>query len=346
MIKDKKVFIIAEAGVNHNGSLSIAKRLVDVAARAGCDAVKFQTFISDRVATSQAPKAPYQRRGVSGRLSHLKMLKALELSPEDHKALASHCARRRIIFMSTPFDEESADLLERIGMKIFKIPSGEITNEPLIRHVAAKNRPIILSTGMSTLDEVARAIRWIKSEQPTSGSITLLHCVSAYPARQRDMNLRAILTLERKFRLPVGLSDHTLGIEASIAAQAMGAGVIEKHFTLSRRMKGPDHRASLEPKELAGLVRSIRNVEQALGDGLKEPAAGERRMRKIARRSIIACRDINPGDVMTKADITCKRPGTGIPPYRIGSVVGSTARRTIRKDELIRPSDLIGMKEG
>lgn len=345
MIKNKKVFIIAEAGVNHNGSLATAKKMVDAAAKAGADAVKFQTFVTDRLVMPSAPKAPYQKRNARVAESQASMLKALELSPADYTEIAAYCKRRGIVFMSTPFDEESADLLNKLGVPIFKIPSGEITNESLIRHIASKGKSIILSTGMATLDEIAAAIRWIRKGQSGKPTLVLLHCVSAYPARHEDMNLRAMLTLSRKFRMPIGLSDHTLGMEIAIAAVAMGARVIEKHFTIDRRMSGPDHKMSMEPKELQKLVHSIRNVETAFGNGVKKPSAGERVIRKTVRRSIVAGRDILPGQTITASDIVFKRPGTGLPSSAARSIIGHIARNTIKKDMLIRLSDLVKTKK-
>lgn len=338
-----KTFIIAEAGVNHNGSLAIAKEMVDAAVSAGSDAVKFQTFKADRVVTNTAAKARYQIENTGTEESQMKMLKKLELSVEVHNELLSYCKRKDITFISTPFDEQSADMLDSLGMSIFKIPSGEITNKPLIQHIAAKAKPIFLSTGMSYLGEVEKAIHWINEcwnklkEKP---QLTLLHCVSNYPAAVEDVNLLAMKSMQTAFGLPVGYSDHTVGIEISIAAVAMGAVVIEKHFTLDKKMEGPDHRASLEPQELKAMVEAIRNMERAIGDGIKRPVKNEEDTRDIARRSIVAIRDIKRGNTITLNDIGIKRPGTGIPPEFKEIIIGMVARQHISADSVIKWEDL------
>lgn len=341
-----KTFIIAEAGVNHNGKTNIARKLVEIAAAAGADAVKFQTFRAEKVVTRDSVKAKYQMENTGGRGSQLGMLKRLELPLSAYKELFSLCRRKGLVFMSTPFDEESADFLERLGMRVFKIPSGEITNRLLIRHIAAKKKPIILSTGMSYLNEVEKVIGWIyevwgKSRRP---GLTLLHCVSNYPARAEDVNLKAIKTLESAFNLPVGYSDHTIGVDIAVAAVAMGASVIEKHFTLGKDMKGPDHKASLEPDELRRMITAIRNVEKAKGDGIKRPAKSEFDMRKIARRSLVAGREIKAGEVIRWADITVKRPGTGLSPEKIADVINKRAASDISRDSLFRIKDLLPAK--
>ncbi len=336
----ENIFIIAEAGVNHNGSLKTAKRLVDIAVRAGCDAVKFQTFSSEKLVTASAPKAAYQKLASGGKESQAEMLKTLELSTREFNELKKYCDRNGIMFISTPFDEDSADMLEGIGVSVFKISSGDITNEPLVRHIARKRRELILSTGMSTLGEVGAAVGWITGEGLGKEKITLLHCVSAYPARPEEMNLRSIRTLAEKFHVPAGLSDHTLGIEISVAAAAMGAKVIEKHFTINRGMRGPDHKASLEPEELKALVASIRNVEKAIGSRFKRPVYSEYAMKKIARKSIVANRYIGAGEVIGRSDIAYKRPGTGLAPFAVNRVIGRSARKAIKKDSFIKLSDL------
>jgi N-acetylneuraminate synthase len=336
-------FIIAEAGVNHNGSLKIAKKLIDAAVKAGADVVKFQTFRADRLVTATASRAEYQIVNTGTSESQLEMLEKLELSPGIHRELFSYCQEKNIIFMSTPFDEASVDLLDNLGMEIFKISSGEITNKPLIQHVASKMKPIILSTGMSRLGEVEKAIGWIDDiwdKLDKRPQLTILHCVSNYPARIEDVNLNAIRTMEMAFGLPIGYSDHTMGIEAAIAAIAIGARVIEKHFTLDRDMEGPDHKASLEPNELKDMVQAIRNIERAMGDGIKKPVKSEISTKKIARRSLVAARDIKAGETMLSGDILIKRPGTGIPAEFKDKIVGMQLKSDISVDSVIRWEDL------
>ena len=336
-----RTFIIAEAGVNHNGLLEIAKKLIDVAVDVGADAVKFQTFKADKIVTRAASKARYQIKNMGTKESQLDMLKKLELSPASQRTLFSYCKKKQIIFMSTPFDEESADLLDQLGMSIFKIASGEITNKPLIQHVANKGKPIILSTGMSFLGEVEKAINWIRKvkKRTTCASVvqplTLLHCVSNYPAALPDVNLLAMKTMEKALGLPVGYSDHTVGIEIPIAAVALGATVIEKHFTLDRDMPGPDHKASLEPRELKSMVLAIRNIEKAMGDGFKRPSPSELKNRDITRKSIVAAKEIKKGEVFTEENLTVKRPGTGISPMEWDKIIGRAAMRDFKEDELI-----------
>lgn len=326
-------FIIAEAGVNHNGDLDLAKRLVDTAVAAGANAVKFQTFKAARLVTSEAPKAEYQQRATAGNESQYEMLRRLELSTEAHQELIAYCRRLGIIFMSTPFDEESADFLDELGVSIFKLPSGEITNLPFLAHVARKGKPLIISTGMSYLGEVELAVRTV--EEAGNRQFVLLHCVSNYPADPADTNLRAMNTMATAFGLPVGYSDHTLGLEISLAAVALGACVIEKHITLDRSMPGPDHNASLEPDELAALVKGIRIVEAALGDGRKEPAASEANTAAVARKSLVAAKDVPAGTTLTEELIAIKRPGTGLPPAMRGQLVGRTMRVSIPAGTLL-----------
>ena len=319
-----RCFVIAEAGVNHNGDVDLAYRLVDAAVQAGADAVKFQTFRAEKLVTSQAAKAKYQIERTGANESQLEMIRRLELSPEAHQKLFEYCQNRGIIFLSTPFDEESADFLDELGVSAFKLPSGEVTNHLLLAHVARKRKPIILSTGMSRLGEVENALRVLDAEGNTD--IVLLHTVSNYPASPEDVNLRAMQTLAQAFSTPVGYSDHTLGIEVCLAAVALGACVIEKHLTLDRNLPGPDHAASAEPDELAALVRSLRVVEGALGDGRKRPRPSEQDVASVARRSIVVCRDVRSGTKLTKEDLALRRPGTGLPPSLLDFVIGRTLR--------------------
>ncbi len=332
-------FIIAEAGVNHNGDVNIAKKLIDVAVDARADAIKFQTFKTENVVTSSTPKAKYQIKNTGTNESQFEMLKKLELPASAYKELFAYCKGKNIIFMSTPFDAESADMLDMLGMKIFKIPSGEITNKPLIEHIALKRKPLILSTGMSYIGEVEKAIGWINERWKTLNErpqLTLLHCVSNYPAQPEDSNLLAIKTMEKVFRLPVGYSDHTPGIEVAIAAVALGAKVIEKHFTLDRNMEGPDHKASLEPEGFKTMVKAIRSVEKSLGDGIKRPVQNEEDTKIAARRSLVAARDIMAGKIISSDDIAVKRPGDGILPEFKDIIVGMKARQDIAADSVIK----------
>jgi N,N'-diacetyllegionaminate synthase len=326
-------FIVAEAGVNHNGDLDLAMRLVDAAAAAGADAVKFQTFRTDALVSGTAPKARYQQETTGADESQRTMLTRLELSPEAHERLRDHASRRGVIFFSTPFDEASADVLDRLGVALFKVPSGEVTNLPLLRHVAAKRRPVLLSTGMATLAEVATALDTLAAAGDPP--VAVLHCVSAYPAPVEETNLRAMDTLRARFGRPVGLSDHTLGIEIALAAVARGAAVLEKHLTLDKTLPGPDHRASLEPAEFTALVRGARAIEAALGDGDKRPMPSELDTRAVARRSLVAARLLPAGHRVTRADVAIKRPGTGIPPADLERVVGRTLTRAVAADELL-----------
>lgn len=326
-------FIIAEAGVNHNGDLELARRMVEVAAAAGADAIKFQTFAADRLVTPAAPKATYQRRATGESESQYDMLRRLELSAEAHTRLLAHCRKQNILFMSTPFDEESVDLLLELDLPIFKIPSGELTNLPFLTYVARKNRPMIVSTGMATLGEVETAVRTI--EAAGWSEIVLLHCVSNYPADPAQINLRAMTTLATAFQLPVGYSDHTLGLEVALAAVALGACVIEKHFTLDRTLPGPDQQASLEPDELRKLVQSIRTVEAALGHGRKEPTAAEAETAAVARKSLVAARELPAGTVLTDDLIAVKRPGTGLPPVLRPYLLGRSTRVAVPAGTLL-----------
>ena len=326
-------FIIAEAGVNHNGDVNLAKRLIEVAKESGADAVKFQTFKAEEVVTRGAEKAEYQKRTTGKEESQYDMLKKLELSEEVHFELKDYADSQGIIFLSTPYDEGSVDFLVRLGVSALKISSADITNHPLLSHIAAKNLPLILSTGMSTLGEVEEAVEVIVNSG--NEQIILLHCNFNYPAKIEDVNLRAMITLKQAFGFPVGYSDHTMGIEVSLSAVALGAVVIEKHFTLDRNLPGPDHRASLEPAELKDMVVKIRNIERALGSAVKHPFGEEIQNREICRRSIVATVDIPQGTVITSDMLTAKRPGTGIPPKYATALVGRKVVRAIKKDDLI-----------
>jgi N,N'-diacetyllegionaminate synthase len=327
--------IIAEAGVNHNGDLQLAHRLVDAAAAAGADRVKFQTFSADRLVTTRAAKAPYQVRATGGDESQHAMLRRLELSRGVHVELIEHCRRRGIEFFSTGFDAASVDLLVELGATCFKIPSGEITNLPYLRHVGRYGKPVILSTGMSSLGEIEAALAVLEQSGTRRDQITVLHCTTEYPAPMVEVNLRAMLTIRDAFGVAVGYSDHTPGIEVAIAAVALGASVIEKHFTLDRSLPGPDHKASLEPAELSAMVSAIRNIERALGDGIKRLTESEAKNRPIARKSLVAARPIRAGEVFTEANLTVKRPGSGVSPMCWDQVLGRKACRDFAVDELI-----------
>lgn len=328
-----RTFIIAEAGVNHNGSLDLAIQLIDVAKASGADAVKFQTFRANLLATRTAHKAAYQDRTTAKEESQLEMLRRLELDGEAHKGLIKHCNEIGIQFLSSPFDLQSADLLETMNLPIFKVPSGEITNIPFLQHIARKGKPIILSTGMSTLGEVEEAVGVL--QKAGVKELTLLHCVTEYPAPYDEVNLRAMLTLRQAFGLPTGYSDHTPGIEIAIAAVALGAEVIEKHFTLDRSLPGPDHAASLESAELKQMVTAIRHVEDSLGTGIKRPAKCEVPNISVARKSVVAARALPAGHKLEEADMDIKRPGNGLAPKSLPSLVGRTLRAALDEDEII-----------
>lgn len=328
-----KVFIIAEAGVNHNGDLKIAKRLVDEAAKAGVDAVKFQTFKAENIVCKNAAKADYQKATTNAEQSQFEMLKKLELTEAMHKQLIEYCKEKGILFLSTPFDLESIDYLAQTGMEIMKIPSGEITNYPYLRKIAQTGKRVILSTGMSSIEEVKAAIAILRDHG--ASDISILHCNTEYPTPFEDVNLNAMKTLYDELGVEVGYSDHTLGIEIPVAAVAMGAKIIEKHFTLDKTMEGPDHKASLEPHELQDMVRAIRNVEMALGTGIKQPSVSEQKNITIARKSIVAKCRIEKGEIFTEENLTAKRPGTGISPMRWNDIIGTIAQRSYNEDELI-----------
>ena len=331
-------FVIAEAGVNHNGDLQLARRMVDAAADAGADAVKFQTFRAECLAAPGAPQAEYQRRATGRSQSQLEMLRQLELSARDHAALRDHCRRRGILFLSSPFDEPSADLLAELDVELFKLPSGELTNLEFIGYVARQGRPLIVSTGMASLGEVEAAVDVLARE--AVAGYALLHCVSSYPAEPADVNLRAMHTLRTAFGCPVGFSDHTLGTEVALAAVALGACVLEKHFTLDRALPGPDHQASLEVPQLGQLVRGVRRVEAALGSGGKRPAAGERDTAAVARKSLVAAHDIPAGTRLTRTMLVLRRPGTGLPPAMGPYLLDRIARRHIPAGTLVQLEDV------
>ncbi len=327
------VYMIAEAGVNHNGDLALAKKLADAAKSCGADAVKYQTFKAEGLAARGAAKAEYQKKSTGGGQSQLEMLKSLQLSDAAHRELAAHCKAIGITFLSTPFDADSADLLDGLGVPLFKVPSGELTNKPLIRHVAAKGKPLIISTGMSTLSEVADAVRWAR--EASGAPLTLLHCLTEYPAPVSQVNLRAMDTLREHFGLPVGYSDHTPGIEVSVAAVARGAAVIEKHLTLDKSLPGPDQAASLDPAEFAALVKAVRAVSAALGDGVKRAAPCEAGNRTVARRSVVAARDLPAGHRLVAADLALKRPGNGIAPAELELLPGRRLKKAVAADETL-----------
>ncbi len=330
-----KTFIIAEAGVNHNGSIALAKKMIDVAFEVGADAVKFQTFKTENLVSRTAPKANYQKvsTGLSG--SQFDMIKNLELDEITHKMLFAYCREKNIQFLSSPFDLDSIDMLNELGVEIFKIPSGEITNLPYLRKVGGLGKKIILSTGMSDLGEIADALEVLKNAGSELENITILHCNSEYPTPVEDVNLQAMRTIAKTFGVSCGYSDHTLGVEVPIAAVALGARVIEKHFTLDRNTEGPDQKASLEPDELRAMVRAIRNIEKALGNGIKQASLSELKNKTVVRKSIVAARDITMGEVFTMDNLAIKRPGTGISPMGWDDVIGRKANRNFNMDELI-----------
>lgn len=329
-----RIFVIAEAGVNHNGDIEIAKQLIDAASEAGADAVKFQTFKAENLVCKTAKKAEYQLETTDKAETQYDMLKKLELTQQMHRELIKYCAMKNIMFLSTAFDIESINLLADLDMQIFKIPSGEITNLPYLREIAKQRKKVILSTGMSNMHEVQAAVD-VLNDNGTS-DITLLHCNSQYPTPVSDVNLLAMVKMQEAFGLPVGYSDHTQGIEVPIAAAALGAAVIEKHFTLNRQMEGPDHKASLEPYELKQMVDGIRKLELALGDGIKQVSESEKSNIDIVRKSIVASVSIKKGEVFTETNLTTKRPGTGISPMRWDEVLGRVADRDYCKDEMIQ----------
>ena len=328
-------FIIAEAGVNHNGSLNIAYKLIDAARQAGADAVKFQTFKTENLVSRIAQKTNYQKKTTNQKESQYEMIRKLELDKNTHIKLINYCKKNEIKFLSSPFDLESIELLDFLGLDTFKIPSGEITNLPYLRKIGEYNKRVIISTGMADLGEIEDALNILINAGTKKENITVLHCNTEYPTPIEDVNLTAMNTIRDAFKINVGYSDHTLGIEVPIAAVAMGASIIEKHFTLNKNMEGPDHKASLEPEELKAMVRAIRNIEKALGKGIKKPSPSEIKNKPIARKSIVAANNIKKGEVFTEENITVKRPGNGISPMRWDEVSGRIAKRDFSADELI-----------
>lgn len=330
-----KVFIIAEAGVNHNGNIETAKKMVDAAVDAGADAVKFQTFKAEKLVCRNAQKAEYQKKTTDKNESQFEMIKKLELDLNAHRELIMHCTERGIVFLSTPFDLDSIHLLHELGLEIFKIPSGEMTNLPYLKEIGTLKKKVIMSTGMANLKEIGVTLDILTQAGTSKENITVLHCNTEYPTPFEDVNLLAMLTIQEAFKVKVGYSDHTLGIEVPIAAVALGAKVIEKHFTLGKNMQGPDHKASLIPEELNGMVRAIRNIEKALGSGIKKPSHSELKNKPVARKSIVAVKSIKKGEVFTSENITAKRPGIGISPLEWDRVIGSKALRNFDEDEII-----------
>jgi N,N'-diacetyllegionaminate synthase len=336
MWDSKKVCIIAEAGVNHNGSLDLAKRLIDEAASAGADAVKFQTFKAENLVSHSAVKANYQQDTTDKNETQFEMIKKLELDLSDHQILQKHCEEKKILFLSAPFDLDSIDLLENMELVLFKIPSGEITNLPYLRKIASKNKPVIMSSGMADLGEIEDALEILTMGEIKRKDIIVLHCNTEYPTSFEDVNLKAMQTIAAAFPgINVGYSDHTLGIEVSIAAVAIGAKVIEKHFTLDKQMEGPDHKASLEPLELKAMISSIRNIEIALGNGIKKPSPSETKNKPIARKSLVAAVPIAKGEIFSKENLDVKRPGNGINPMHWDELIGQQAQKDYEEEELI-----------
>ena len=329
------VFIIAEAGVNHNGSIELAYKLIDVASASGADAVKFQTFKAENLVSKNAQKAEYQKQTTNQSESQFNMLKKLELNTNAHKKLINYCKKKDIVFLSTPFDHESIDLLNELELQIFKIPSGEITNLTYLRHIGSLGKEVILSTGMSTLKEIEEALMILTSAGTSKENITILHANTMYPTPMEDVNLRAMQTIQDKFGVAVGYSDHTLGIEVDIAAVAMGATIVEKHFTLDKTMDGPDHNSSISPAELKAMVSSIRNIEKALGSSIKKPSKSEKPNITMARKSIVARKSIKKGELFTEKNITIKRPGIGISPMKWDTILGKVAERDYQIDDLL-----------
>jgi len=331
----KHVFIIAEAGVNHNGSVKLAKELIDVAVQSGVDAVKFQTFKAENLVSKDTQKAAYQKETTDKQESQFDMIKKLELDVNTHKELISYCQSKDIMFLSTPFDHDSIDMLNELGLEIFKIPSGEITNLPYLRHIGSLKKKVILSTGMADLGEIEDALDVLNDAGTDRDQITVLHANTMYPTPMEDVNLKAMQTIGTAFDIAYGYSDHTLGIEVDIAAVAMGATIIEKHFTLDKTMEGPDHKASLEPDELVAMVKAIRNIELALGSSVKKPSKSEKPNMEIARKSIVANQAIEMGETFTEENMTIKRPGSGISPMQWDETIGRKALKDYDADELI-----------
>jgi len=331
-----KTIIIAEAGVNHNGDIKIAKKLIDIASQAGVDYVKFQTFKTDKISTKYAKKADYQDRNIKNLDSQYDMLKKLELDEDSHRVLIKYCNSKGVKFLSTAFDLDSLELLNQLGIRLAKIPSGEITNYPFIKRVAQLFSNVILSTGMSTLNEINKAVQVLLKFGINKENLTILHCNTEYPTPMSDVNLKGMLHIQTEFGVKVGYSDHTLGIEVPIAAVALGATVIEKHFTLDRNLLGPDHKASIESNELNQMVQSIRNIEKAIsGTGIKEPSISELKNKLIIRKSIVAIKSINKGETFNDNNIGVKRPGSGISPMKWDDIIGQTSRKNFNVDDII-----------
>lgn len=328
-------YIIAEAGVNHNGSIGLAKKLIDVAADSGADAVKFQTFKTENLVAVNAQKASYQKETTDASETQFQMIKKLELNEEAHTELIGYCNKKNITFLSTPFDHDSIRLLDQLGLEIFKIPSGEITNLPYLEEIGKLNKKIVLSSGMSTLDEVENALGILVNSGTQKNQITVLHANTQYPTKMEDVNLKAMVTMGKAFNVPFGYSDHTLGIEIPTAAVALGASVIEKHFTLDKTMEGPDHKASLEPEELKAMVAAIRNIEKALGDGVKRVSKSEKPNMEVARKSIVANCSIKIGEVFSTKNLAIKRPGNGISPMNWYDLIGKVSNKDYHSDDLI-----------
>ena len=331
-----QVFIIAEAGVNHNGDLELAKKLIDVAVEAGADAVKFQTFKTELCVSKGAKKAEYQVKNTGNdEETQFDMVKKLELTNQNHYELINYCRTKNIMFLSTPFDHDSIKLLNDLGLEIFKIPSGEITNLPYLRHIGSLNKKVILSTGMANLGEIENALDILSLAGTKKENITVLHANTEYPTPIEDVNLKAMVTISNAFGVKFGYSDHTLGIEVPVAAVALGANVIEKHFTLDKNMEGPDHKASLEPDELKAMICAIRNIAKALGNGIKKPSKSELKNMQVVRKSIVASRDIKIGEILDENNLAVKRPGNGISPMRWDEITGTIAKKDYKEDELI-----------
>ncbi|MBI2968249.1 MAG: N-acetylneuraminate synthase [Bacteroidetes bacterium] len=338
----KKVIIIAEAGVNHNGDIHIAKKLIDAAAKAGADFVKFQTFNARLMVSPAAKKARYQMENMKivKEKGQYDMLRKLELNRDAHKVLITCCKKKKIEFLSSPFDPESVELLRQLGLGVFKIPSGEITNLPLLKKIGKLKKKVILSTGMATMKETGEALKVIISAGTKKENITVLHCNSGYPTPMHDVNLKAMVAIRDKFKIKVGYSDHTMGIEVPVAAAALGAEIIEKHFTLDKKMAGPDHKISLEPDELTAMVKAIRNIEMAMGSGVKKPTQSELKNLNVARKSIHLRCNLNAGHIITEDDLVMKRPGDGISPMEIGKVVGKKIKYTLCENHKLNSCDL------
>ena len=334
-ISKSKILIIAEAGVNHNGSLDLGKKLIDVAHESGTDYVKFQTFTAKAVVSKFAKKTDYQLSTTDTEESQFEMIKKLEIDRAFHLELVAHCNKKGILFLSTAFDHDSIDLLTELDIPLYKIPSGEITNLPYLQHIGGMGKPIIMSSGMATLEEVRHALNILTESGAEKEQITILHCNTEYPTPMKDVNLKAMLTIKDELGVNIGYSDHTLGIEVPVAAVAMGATVIEKHFTLDRTLPGPDQRASLEPEELKAMVLAIRNIEKAMGDGIKKPSSSEMKNIPIVRKSIVAKTSIKKSDLFSEDNLTVKRPGTGISPMGWDTVIGKAATCDYKSDDLI-----------